>query len=454
MKVEAPFLLVVDRGSDASRSLVARLRAAGYRVEFVEDGEAAMNVLDQGRIDCLVTELRIHRIDGMAVLARARKRNPEVCAIVMTEGGDVAMAVEAMRQGAYDFQIKPLNQEKLLAVLERGLSHQALAQRAAELESRLTEHFGFERITGHSAAIARVVEQVRQIAPTRAAVLLTGEPGTGKELLAQAIHQNSARAKERFVRVHLAALAEGVLESELFGHERSAFPGAVEPHAGRFELADGGTLFLDEIGDIAPATQVKLLRVLQEHEFERVGSRATQRADVRVIAATDRNLEQLLEQGRIRQDLHDRLRVVTIHVPALRDRKEDLPLLVDQFVREMNREHGRRVTGLTRGALAQLLTYDWPGNIRELRNTIEGMVVFADGRRPLDVSDLPQDLRSAPGAGARVLELPVGLSMAEVEKRFIEETLRHVGYDKPRAAETLGIGLRTLYRKLKEYEIG
>ena len=444
MKLDAPVVLVVDRASDASRALVGRLRAGGYRVEFVHDGETAFNALDSGRVDCLITELKIQRIDGLAVLARARKRNPEVCAVVVTETGDVAMAVEAMRQGAYDFQVKPLNVEKLLSVLERGLSHQALAQRAAELESRLAARFGFERVTGNSAVMTQLIEQLRQLAPTRATVLLAGETGTGKELLAQAIHQNSTRARERFVRVNLASLGEDVIEAELFGPERGAF-----------ELAEGGTLFLDEIGDVPLSTQAKLLRVLQDHEFEPASGGSTRRVDARVIAATHRNLEERVERGAFRQDLYYRLRVVALRVPPLRERREDIPLLVDEFLRTFNKEHGRRVTGITRGALQQLQTYDWPGNVRELRNAVEGMVVFAEGKRPLDASDLPQDVKTAARGGeAAAVSVPIGWSMAEVEKRFLEETLRAVGYDKPRAAETLGIGLRTLYRKLKEYELG
>jgi DNA-binding NtrC family response regulator len=444
VKLDAPIVLVVDRPSDASRGLVARLRTAGYRVEFVHDGETAYNALDEGRVDCLITELRLQRIDGLALLARARKLNPELCAVVVTETGDVPMAVEAMRQGAYDFQVKPLNVEKLLSVLERGLSHQALAQRAAELESRLAARFGFERVTGNSAAMTQLIEQLRQIAPTRATVLLIGETGTGKELLAQAIHQNSTRARERFVQVNLAALGEDMIEGELFGPERGAFA-----------LADGGTLFLDEIGDVPLSTQAKLLRVLSEQEIERAGDGTSRRVDARVIASTHRNLEERVERGTFRQDLYYRLRVVCLRVPPLRERREDIPLLVEEFLRTFNKEHGRRVTGITRGALQQMQAYDWPGNVRELRNAIEGMVVFAEGKRPLDASDLPQDLKAAPpGGDAHAVSIPIGWSMAEVEKRFLEETLRAVGYDKPRAAETLGIGLRTLYRKLKEYELG
>ncbi len=454
MRIETPIVLYVDRDEEGTRALAARLREPGYEVVFVHDGEAALRALEETRVDCLVTELRIHRIDGMAVLARAIRLHPAVCAVVITAGGDVAAATEAMRRGAADFQAKPVNVDKLLAVLAQGLARQALVQRTVELESRLDERFGFERFTGHSAAVSRMIDQVRQVAPTRANVLIVGETGTGKELLAQAIHQHSPRAKERYVRVHLAALTEGAVERELFGHERGAFPGATEARVGRIELADGGTLFLDEIGEIAPPVQAKLLRVLQEQELERVGGRATLRVDVRVVAATNQSLEERVAQGRFREDLYDQLRVVTVRVPPLRERAEDIPLLVEHFLREFNREHGRRVTGITRGALQQLSTYEWPGNVRELKNTIEGMVVFADGRRPVDVSDLPQGLQNARREDAASVTLPVGLSMAEVEKRFIEETLRAVRYDKPRAAEMLGIGLRTLYRKLKEYEIG
>jgi DNA-binding NtrC family response regulator len=432
---------------------MAFLRARGYRTLWARDAESAFNVLDQEPIDCLVCELSEPRIDGIGVLHRARARNSELCAVMVTAGAEIEAAVESMREGAYDFQTKPLNLEKLAATLKHGLSHQALANRLADLESRLDERYGFERFTGNSPAVSRVLDQIRQVAPTRATVLVAGETGAGKDLVAQAIHQNSPRAKERFVRVNFAALAEGVVESELFGHERGAFTGAVERRAGRFELADGGTLFLDEISEVGSAVQAKLLRVLQEQEFERVGGSETLRVDVRVIAATNRKLEEMVPAGSFREDLYYRLRVVAIDMPPLRARKEDIPLLAEQFLREFNRAHGRRVTGINRGAMERLLAYDWPGNVRELKNCVEGMVVFAEGRRALTVTDLPVALREFRLAPAREVRLTVGQSMEEVERRFIEETLRWLGYDKQRAAETLGIGLRTLYRKLKEYEI-
>jgi transcriptional regulator with PAS, ATPase and Fis domain len=283
-------------------------------------------------------------------------------------------------------------------------------------------------------------------------VLIEGETGTGKGLVAQAIHQNSPRKAERFVWVNCGALAEGVIESELFGHERGAFTGAAAMRRGRFELADGGTLFLDEIAETPPSVQVKLLRVLQDRAFERVGGSETLRTDVRLIAATNRDLAGEVKAGRFREDLFYRLSVVRIQMPALRERSEDVPLLVETFLREFNREHGRKVTGLTRGALDRLIRYPWPGNVRELKNTIEGMVVFAEGRRPLDLSDLPNAVREVETEGES-LSVSVGMTVDEAERQLIAATLRHTGQDKTRAAQMLGIGLRTLYRKIKQYAI-
>jgi len=447
-----PFVLVVDRESEDTKRLIAFLRERGLEIAWAQDGEAAFNVMDRQRVDCMVTELNVHRIDGMRLLRRVRELNPEVCAVVTTEGAAVEMAVEAMRQGAYDFQVKPLNLEKLHAVLERGLSHQAVVARMAEIEEQLDERFGFERLTGPSRAIHRVMDQVRHIAPTRATVLLEGETGTGKGVVAHAIHQHSPRKGERFVSVNCASLAEGVIESELFGHERGAFTGATALRRGRFEIADGGTLFLDEIGETPPGVQVKLLRVLQDRSFERVGGTETLTTDVRLVAATNRDLLAEVKAGRFREDLFYRLSVVRIAMPPLRDRPDDIPLLVETFIRDFNREHGRKVTGLTRGVLDRLVRHPWPGNVRELKNTIEGMVVFAEGKRALDLSDLPDALREREGETER-LDVSVGMTVEEAERQLIAATLRHTGNDKTRAAAMLGIGLRTLYRKLKEYAI-
>ena len=452
MSRDTPTVLVVDRESEATKALVTFLRGQGLEVVWVRDGESAFNALDSTSVDCLVTELRVHRIDGLALLRRACELRPGICAVLIAEAADVGKAVEAMRQGAADFQVKPLNHDKLLAVLRQGLDRQALVARVAAMEAQLDERYGFERLSGRSRQILGVMEQVRHVASTRATVLIEGETGTGKGLVAQAIHQNSPRKGERFVWVNCGALAEGVIESELFGHERGAFTGASGLRRGRFELADGGTLFLDEIGELSPAVQVKLLRALQDRSFERVGGSETLRTDVRLIAATNRDLATEVKAGRFREDLFYRLSVVRVLMPPLRERAEDIPLLVESFLREFNREHARRVTGITRGVLDRLVRYPWPGNVRQLRNTIEGMVVFAQGRRALDLSDLPDALREVESAGEK-LELRVGMTVDEAERQLIAATLRHCGNDKPRAAAMLGIGLRTLYRKLKQYAV-
>jgi DNA-binding NtrC family response regulator len=447
-----PVVLVVDRESEATRALIEFLRARDLEVAWSRDGEGARGVLERTRVDCMVAELRTHRIDGLALLERARALHPELCAVLIATGHDVERAVEAMRRGAYDFQVKPVHHEKLLAVLERGLSHQKLAARVAEIEGQLDERFGIERLHGRSRAILRVMEQVQHTASTRATVLIEGEPGTGKGIVAQAIHQLSPRRSERFVWIQLGALVADVMESELFGQERDASSGAAEPRPGRIEVADLGTLYLDDIGEAPPAVQVRLLRFLQDRAFERVGGTQSRKTDVRLIAGTHRDLSAEVKRGRFRDDLYQRLSVVRIQMPALRERIEDVPLLVESFIREFNREHNRRVTGITRGALESLLRYPWPGNVRELKNAIEGMVVFAEGKRPLDLTDLPDALREAEAEGER-LELTVGMTVEGAERNLIAATLRHTGNDKTRAAAMLGIGLRTLYRKIKRFGI-
>jgi DNA-binding NtrC family response regulator len=451
-KIEIAKVLVVDGETPDTRRLIAFLEANGYEVLWARDGEAAHNILESEPVNVIISELRVHRIDGMRLLSIAKARNPEICVIVITKEADVELATEAMRQGAYDFQAKPLNLEKIRAVIERGISHQKLVVEVTDLHTRLDTRYGFENLIGNSRGMIEVFEKIRQIAPTRATVLVSGETGTGKELIALAIHQNSPRRNEAFVKLSCAALSEGVIESELFGHEKGAFTGAVASRKGRFELADGGTLFIDEVSEITPAVQVKLLRVLQEREFERVGGSSTVSVDVRLIVATNQKLEPLVKGKKFREDLYYRLKVVTIEVPPLRERKEDIPLLVEAFIREFNELHGKKVKGITRGATDFLMQHDWPGNVRELRNCIEGMVVFCPRERLLDVADLPEHLRTGKKR-KQYFSITVGMTMQEVEKVALEETLKSVGYDKQKAAEILGIGLRTLYRKMKEYDI-
>ncbi len=445
-----PTVLVVDRDSDVARGLVAFLAGRDLDVLWMRDGEGAMNAIDDRRIECLVTELQAPRIDGMAILRHARARNPLVCAVVVSDVPAIERAVEAMREGAYDFQTRPVHHEKLLAVLQRGVRDQRLAARIEEMEGRLDERFGIERLTGASRAISRVMEQVRHVAPSRSSVLIEGEPGTGKALLARVIHHHSPRKLERFVWANCRALPPGAAEAELFGDERDV-EGA-GPRQGRLELADGGTLFLDEVEALPVAAQVRLLRAIHERTFERVGGRDPLRADARLVVATDVDLEREAHAGRFREDLFERLSVARILMPPLRERREDIPLLAEAFVRELNRQHGRHVRGLSRGALEALLAYDWPGNVRELKVLLEGMVVFAEGRRPLQWSDLPASLSG--GRARPAGRLTPGMTVEEAERALIAATLEHTGGDKPRAAAMLGIGLRTLYRKIGRYGLG
>ncbi len=461
MSLQRPRALVVDKDTAETQALLGFLEANGFDVQWAKDGEQAFNVLDAPAPDkagavplgheVLVTELRAQRIDGLRLLEIARRRNPEVCVILIADAGGIDLATDAMREGAHDFQLRPLNLPKMLAVIQRAISHQQLVTRVSALAERLDERLRIPTLTGNSRAMQTLTERIAQIAPTRATTLILGETGTGKELIAQAIHQLSPRKDERFVKLHCAELSENLIESELFGHERGSFTGAEQQRKGRFELADGGTLFIDEISEVPLNVQTKMLRVLQDRQFERVGGSETVKVDVRVIAATNRPLDVLVSRGEFREDLYYRLRVVLLEVPSLRERTEDVPLLVEAFIREFNREHVRKVSGITRGAMDRLIHYEWPGNVRELKNTIEELVIFTEGKRVLDVSDLPLALRQQRGATPPDLHLHVGMSMQEIERAAIEATMRTVAYDKQKAAKILGIGLRTLYRKLKEY---
>jgi DNA-binding NtrC family response regulator len=446
-------VLLVDRDQAVGRSVVAYLDERGYEVEWVDDGEKAYNRLDERGFDVLITELRSHRIDGMRLMAVAKDRNPEICVVLIAEEPEVERAVEAMRLGALDFQTKPLNLGKLEAVIEQGLGRQRLVLEQHELRRRLDEAYGLPSLVGKSRAMVKVYEAVRQIAPTRATVLIQGATGTGKDLVAQAIHNNSPRKDAPFVKLNCASIPEALVESELFGHVEGAFTGATRTRKGRFEVADTGTLFLDEVGELSMGLQAKLLRVLEQQQFERVGDSRTMTVDVRLIAATNRPLEMMVEEKRFRDDLYYRLRVVTIEIPALRQRREDIPLLVDYFVRQACEAHGKKLDGITRNAVDLLMRYDWPGNARELRNIVEGMVIMTRSGRLLDVGEVPEHVRRSTTPEVREMRIPTGTSMAEVERIVIEETMKVCGFNKEQCAKTLGIGLRTLYRKLKEYDV-
>ncbi len=447
-----PRILVVMPESVVAKELVASLERSGYDVLWVREGQNAYDILDEEVVNALIYPLRQPRIDGLRLQKVAHSRNVSICSIAIATPEEIELGVEAMREGAYDFQLLPLNFAKINAVLERGLSYQQLVGEVSNLQKRLDERYRFGGIARRSSAWQRIYRQVEQVAQSKTSVLIRGETGTGKGEIAKAIHQQSRRRGAAFVEVNCGALPEGVVESELFGHEKGAFTGAATARKGRFELADDGTLFLDEVGDIPLPTQVKLLRVVQDGRFERVGSTQTRGVDVRLIAATHRDLDSMVGSGAYRADLFYRLNVVTIEVPALRDCREDIPLLVDDFVRQFAEDNEKNISGIAARALDILIEYEWPGNVRELKNCIEGMVVMCSREGLLQVDDIPRYINRRERTFSGV-DFRVGMSMKEMEKVAIRETLKAVGNDRRRAAEILQIGLSTLYRKELEYDL-
>ena len=449
-----PVVLVVDDDKN-TRDGLQRALQRHYTVLTAESADAALSLMGSGQqVDLLLSDLRMPGTDGLGLLRRVMAQYPRTVCILLTAYGSVETAVDAMKQGAYDFLTKPVNLDHLDMLVARALKSRDLEHRVETLESQLNEKYGMENIVGESDAMKQVFDIIRQAALTQASVLIQGPSGTGKELVAQAIHRLSTRAKGPFVAVHCAALSATLLESELFGHEKGAFTGATVQRKGRFELADGGTLFLDEISEIDPSIQVKLLRVLEERTFERVGSEETIEVDIRVIAATNRNLRDAVLQGKFREDLYFRLNVVDITLPPLSERAGDIPLLASRFLKEYSEKNGRQIEGMTPDALNILEAYAWPGNVRELRNTIEKMVVLSRSER-LTARDVPANIRDAVKSGGGVtLRTPVlaSGSLAETERRKIMAVLEKNGGNRTRAAEELGISRRTLHRKLREYK--
>ena len=452
-----PTILIVD-DEKHTRDGLRRLLEDEYDIYVASDVTGAMDVLERDHIDILLTDLRLAGDDGMTLIERALKRpHPPIC-IMMTAYGSVDTAVEAMKRGAYDFVTKPLNLDKVEILITRALGSRRMEQENHALRQQVDERFGLENVIGESPALREVLDTIRQVAPSSANVLIEGESGTGKELAAHAIHNLSRRSKAKFVTVHCAALSPQLLESELFGHERGAFTGAHERRIGRFEQANGGTIFLDEIGEIDQSTQVKLLRVIsEERAFERVGGNQTQRADVRLIAATNKNLEQLVAEGKFRDDLFFRLNVVHVTMPPLRERKEDIPLLVRTFLKHFSAVNEKPLLELTADATNTLLTYNWPGNVRELRTAIEHGVVMARGAK-ITLRDLPMNVRQAAGPalpggitpGKAFGAKSTALDIHETEKRLIMQALATTEGNITVAAKKLGISRRTLHRKINE----
>src|ERR1700687_4098315 len=452
-----PIILIVD-DEKHTRDGLRQLLENQYDVYVAADIAGAMDVLEREHVDLLLTDLRLAGDDGMQLIDRALKMpHPPIC-IMMTAYGSVDTAVEAMKRGAYDFVTKPLNLDKVEMLIARALQSRKLEQENRTLRQQVDERYGLENIIGESAALREVLDTIKQVAPSSASVLIEGESGTGKELAAHAIHNLSRRNKAKFVTVHCAALSPTLLESELFGHEKGAFTGAHERRIGRFEQASGGTIFLDEVAEIPPATQVKLLRVIsEERAFERVGGNQTLRADVRLNAAANKNPEALVKEGKVRDDLYFRLNVVRIVMPPLRERKDDIPLLVRAFLRQFYKANNKEIVDLSGEAMNALLTYNWPGNVRELRTAIEHGVVMATGPK-ITLRDLPSALRQAAGA-----TLPRGISAAkafgekasplnlhETERKLILQALTTTNGNVTAAAKKLGISRRTLHRKINE----
>ena len=446
-----PTLLIVDDEKTTREGLRAVLEER-YDVYIAEDAKMAMNLLESENFDVMLTDFKLPNEDGMKLIARAKSLpKPPVC-ILMTAYGSEEIAVEAMKRGADDYIAKGrLQIDELEMRIARALKQQTLEVENVSLRKQLDAKFGLENIIGQSPAMAEIFEIVQQVAPTRATVLVLGESGTGKELIAKALHQLSPRAKQSFVTVHCAALARTLLESELFGHERGAFTGAHERRIGRFEQAQGGTLFLDEIGEIDATLQVKLLRFLGERTFERVGSNKTLTADVRLVAATNKNLEELVKTGKFREDLFFRLRVVEIELPPLRERSGDIPLLAQCFLKEFAKENDKPVNDFTADALAALMNCSWPGNVRELRTAIEHAVVLVRGER-IALRDLPPSVRGGAAADVKLLQ-GKALTVKDAEKQLIIRALKETDGNRTRAAQKIGMSRRTFHRKLHEYHL-
>ncbi len=445
-------ILVVDDEKHIREGLVSILELDGYTGLQAEDGEEAWRLINEKSVDLVITDLRMPKMSGMDLLKKIFTTYPTIPVIVLTGHGTIEEAVVAMQNGAVDFLTKPVNVDHLGVLIKKSLSNKDLADTNRQLKQELDNlriQNGFTRIVGKSQGVVKLLDTIQRIAPSRASVLITGESGVGKELVAETIVNYSDRHDKPFIKVHCAALNANLLESELFGHVKGAFTGATADKKGRFELADGGTIFLDEIGEIDANTQIKLLRVLQEHEFEKVGGEKTLKTDVRVIAATNRNLEEEIKKGNFREDLYYRLNVVKLEVPPLRERKEDIFLLATEFLNQVNKENNKMVEGFSSEVRSKLSSYDWPGNIRELRNCIESAVVMCRGK-VIELDDLPSTVRNASKDGC--IEIPLGTTMEAAEKAIILATLTYCKGNKSKAADILELGRKTVIRKLQEYE--
>jgi two-component system, NtrC family, response regulator HydG len=446
-------VLVIDDNASFAATMAETLERVGYECVVATSGREGARLIDSDEFDVILTDLRMADIDGLAILRKAKEVLPEAEVVVITGFGDVKTAVEAIKQGASNYLTKPPDLDELRAIVERASERVRVARANRELKRQLDEKFGFEGVIGNSPLMHDLIKKLQAIAPTNATVLIQGETGTGKELVAHAIHNNSPRKSKPFVALNCTALNENLLDAELFGHEPGAFTGADRQRKGRFEAANGGTLFLDEIGDMPLPLQAKLLRVLENNEVVRVGSNEPIKVNVRVVSATHRDLDAAVAAGTFRQDLYFRLNRLKVRLPPLRERREDIPLLTARFIKEFNEQHGKQVTGVAEPLRKAMAAYDWPGNVRELRNFVEGMVVL-DTDNVLGLDDVQEEDRAkvlgrTPSGGAAVL---VGRPLTEVERYYSEQALALTQGNREEAAKLLGIGERTLYRKIVEWK--
>lgn len=451
-------VLIVDDDEAHAQAVAESLERINCTCTVAGSGQRGSQLIESETYDVVVTDLRMDEVDGLAILRKTKEELPEAEVIVLTGHGSINSAVTAMQHGAYTYLTKPLDISELRTAVEKASTRLRLIRRNAELSQRLDEKFGFEGVIGSSPQMNKVIETLKNVSPTEATVLISGENGTGKELVAKAVHQNSPRKSKPFVPLNISALPESTLESELFGHEEGSFTGAVGRRIGKFEHANGGTLFLDEVGEMPMETQIKLLRVLEDRKITRLGSNDELEVNVRLVAATNADLKTMVDNRTFRQDLYYRLNVVAIQLAPLRERPGDIPLLMDHFLKDFSSRNDKQVRGFSRNARHALMTYDWPGNIRQLRNTIERMLILdTDGM--LDVDDLPEEIQpsdlspSETGFGdvAAAADALIGRPLTEVERHYIQRALELTDGKREEAASMLGISERTLYRKISEY---
>src|SRR5437773_6337274 len=452
MNIEkTPTVLVVEDDVENRTAMVKVLEGAEYKVLETDNGQQAIDIINEENVDILVTDLRLPVLDGVELLKRAKAMRQDIEVIMITGHGTVEIAVEAIKEGAYDFITKPVKKAQLLRAVEKAAEKQYLSRENRDLRQQLTQT-GSRRLIYASTDMRNIARMVEQVAPSTATILITGESGTGKEVIADAIHSASPRRLKPLIKVSCAALPDTLLESELFGYEKGAFTGANTRKEGRFELANGGTLFLDEVGEISPGVQVKLLRVLQDGKFERLGGTRTTDTDVRILVATNKDLQQEVTERRFREDLFYRLNVINIRIPSLRERKDDVQLLAMHFLKFYADKNNKPIEGFSEDAMLALSSYDWPGNVRELENAVERAVVFTNGKQiPLAV--LPQGV-SAFAEAQHSLTFKIGTPLRELERKAIDITLHHTRGDKNMAARLLGIATRTIYRHLERQENG